>query len=174
MGSCDGYNTKHGIWRYDSWVRCLTRWEGKQNICPLTKKPLTKRDLGRLGMVDFHEPNAYYSISWCIHSFSFFQVILDFDNIEEYRWDWSSFFIARLIHPLIFVCCRSRIVNLWDALVVTKCFRHFPFRGTHAAHFYRNQEEKRLSKALRSQVIFIYDKNVIWTINLWIHYESPL
>ncbi|KAG1444491.1 hypothetical protein G6F56_010276 [Rhizopus delemar] len=31
---------------YDSWVRCLTNWEGKKNICPLTKKPLTKRDLG--------------------------------------------------------------------------------------------------------------------------------
>ncbi|KAL7315224.1 hypothetical protein PS15m_006701 [Mucor circinelloides] len=30
---------------YDSWVRCLTNWEGKKNICPLTKKPLTKRDL---------------------------------------------------------------------------------------------------------------------------------
>lgn len=32
---------------YDSWVRCLTNWEGKKNICPLTKKPLTKRDLGK-------------------------------------------------------------------------------------------------------------------------------
>ncbi|KAI8375282.1 hypothetical protein EDC96DRAFT_496698 [Choanephora cucurbitarum] len=42
---------------YDSWVRCLTNWEGKKNICPLTKKPLTKRDL----------------------------VILTHDNIEEYR-----------------------------------------------------------------------------------------
>ncbi|KAK4513904.1 Phosphomannomutase 1 [Mucor velutinosus] len=30
---------------YDSWVRCLTNWEGKKNICPLTKKPLSKRDL---------------------------------------------------------------------------------------------------------------------------------
>ncbi|KAL9538086.1 hypothetical protein MBANPS3_011212 [Mucor bainieri] len=30
---------------YDSWVRCLTNWEGRKNICPLTKKPLTKRDL---------------------------------------------------------------------------------------------------------------------------------
>ncbi|CDH56948.1 ubox domain containing protein [Lichtheimia corymbifera JMRC:FSU:9682] len=50
--------SKYGhVMGYDSWVRCLTRWEGKQNICPLTKKPLTKRDL----------------------------VILDFDNIEEYR-----------------------------------------------------------------------------------------
>ncbi|OAD07796.1 Homeodomain-like DNA binding domain-containing transcription factor [Mucor lusitanicus CBS 277.49] len=27
------------------WVRCLTNWEGKKNICPLTKKRLTKRDL---------------------------------------------------------------------------------------------------------------------------------
>ncbi|KAI8370003.1 hypothetical protein BD560DRAFT_397338 [Blakeslea trispora] len=42
---------------YDSWVRCLTNWEGKKNICPLTKKPLTKRDL----------------------------VVLTHDNIEEYR-----------------------------------------------------------------------------------------
>ncbi|KAI8098333.1 uncharacterized protein B0P05DRAFT_7135 [Gilbertella persicaria] len=42
---------------YDSWVRCLTNWEGKKNICPLTKKPLTKRDL----------------------------VILTHENIEEYR-----------------------------------------------------------------------------------------
>ncbi|KAI8997410.1 hypothetical protein BDB01DRAFT_771026 [Pilobolus umbonatus] len=42
---------------YDSWVRCLTNWEGKKNICPLTKKTLTKRDL----------------------------VILTHDNIDEYR-----------------------------------------------------------------------------------------
>ncbi|KAI9317964.1 hypothetical protein BX666DRAFT_1933332 [Dichotomocladium elegans] len=50
--------SKYGhVMGYDSWVRCLTRWQGKQNVCPLTKKPLTKRDL----------------------------VILDFDNIEEYR-----------------------------------------------------------------------------------------
>lgn len=33
--------------RYTSWVRCLTSWEGKRNICPLTKKPLTKRDVGK-------------------------------------------------------------------------------------------------------------------------------
>ncbi|KAI7849564.1 hypothetical protein BDC45DRAFT_520284 [Circinella umbellata] len=50
--------SKYGhVMGYDSWVRCLTSWEGKRNICPLTKKPLTKRDL----------------------------VVLDFDNIEEYR-----------------------------------------------------------------------------------------
>ncbi|GAB5586588.1 hypothetical protein Unana1_01488 [Umbelopsis nana] len=50
--------SKYGhVMGYDSWVRCLTNWEGKRNICPLTKKPLTKRDL----------------------------VILDHDNIEEYR-----------------------------------------------------------------------------------------
>ncbi|KAI8144803.1 hypothetical protein BJV82DRAFT_667355 [Fennellomyces sp. T-0311] len=50
--------SKYGhVMGYDSWVRSLTSWEGKRNICPLTKKPLTKRDL----------------------------VILDFDNIEEYR-----------------------------------------------------------------------------------------
>ncbi|KAJ1650401.1 hypothetical protein IWQ61_008788 [Dispira simplex] len=41
---------------YDTWVRCLTS-EGKRNICPLTKKPLSKRDL----------------------------VVLTFENIEEYR-----------------------------------------------------------------------------------------
>ncbi|KAI8377647.1 uncharacterized protein BYT42DRAFT_614312 [Radiomyces spectabilis] len=50
--------SKYGhVMGYDSWVRCLTSWEGKRNICPLTKKPLTKRDL----------------------------VILDFENIDEYR-----------------------------------------------------------------------------------------
>ncbi|CAO3669593.1 unnamed protein product [Umbelopsis ramanniana] len=50
--------SKYGhVMGYDSWVRCLTNWEGKRNICPLTKKPLTKRDL----------------------------VILDHDNIVEYR-----------------------------------------------------------------------------------------
>ncbi|CAG8735272.1 12437_t:CDS:2, partial [Cetraspora pellucida] len=41
---------------YDSWVRCLSS-EPKKNICPLTKKPLTKREL----------------------------VILTMDNIEQYR-----------------------------------------------------------------------------------------
>ncbi|KAI8643084.1 hypothetical protein BD408DRAFT_343184 [Parasitella parasitica] len=30
---------------YDSWVRCLTNWEGKKSVCPLTKRPLTRRDL---------------------------------------------------------------------------------------------------------------------------------
>ncbi|KAI8374500.1 uncharacterized protein BYT42DRAFT_576604 [Radiomyces spectabilis] len=50
--------SKYGhVMGYDSWVRCLTNWEGKKNICPLTKKPLTKRDL----------------------------VILTHENIEEYR-----------------------------------------------------------------------------------------
>ncbi|KAI7864877.1 hypothetical protein BDF14DRAFT_1829766 [Spinellus fusiger] len=50
--------SKYGhVMGYDSWVRCLTSWEGKRNTCPLTKKPLTKRDL----------------------------VILDMDNIEELR-----------------------------------------------------------------------------------------
>ncbi|RUS20171.1 hypothetical protein BC937DRAFT_86241 [Endogone sp. FLAS-F59071] len=43
--------------RYESWVRCLTNWDGNKNICPLTKKPLTKRDL----------------------------VILTHENIDEYR-----------------------------------------------------------------------------------------
>ncbi|KAI8875491.1 hypothetical protein K501DRAFT_233613 [Backusella circina FSU 941] len=45
------------VMSYDSWVRCLTNWEGKKNTCPLTKKPLTKRDL----------------------------VILTHENIDEYR-----------------------------------------------------------------------------------------
>ncbi|KAG1383435.1 hypothetical protein G6F61_001369 [Rhizopus arrhizus] len=36
---------------YDSWVRCLTNWEGKKNICPLTKKPLTKRDLAEIASI---------------------------------------------------------------------------------------------------------------------------
>ncbi|KAJ8653839.1 hypothetical protein O0I10_010520 [Lichtheimia ornata] len=50
--------SKYGhVMGYESWVRCLTSWEGQRNICPLTKKPLSKRDL----------------------------VVLDFDNIEEYR-----------------------------------------------------------------------------------------
>ncbi|KAI7872664.1 hypothetical protein BDF14DRAFT_1877150 [Spinellus fusiger] len=39
------------------WVRCLTNWEGKKNICPLTKNTLTKRDL----------------------------VILTHENIDDYR-----------------------------------------------------------------------------------------
>ncbi|ORY96541.1 hypothetical protein BCR43DRAFT_563825 [Syncephalastrum racemosum] len=50
--------SKYGhVMGYDSWIRCLLNWEGKRNICPLTKKPLTKRDL----------------------------VILTHENIEEYR-----------------------------------------------------------------------------------------
>ncbi|KAG2230629.1 hypothetical protein INT48_005897 [Thamnidium elegans] len=39
--------SKYGhVMGYDSWTRCLNNWEGKKNICPLTKKALTKRDLG--------------------------------------------------------------------------------------------------------------------------------
>ncbi|CDS06189.1 hypothetical protein LRAMOSA08717 [Lichtheimia ramosa] len=50
--------SKYGhVMGYESWVRCLTNWEGKKNICPLTKNPLTKRDL----------------------------VILTWENIDEYR-----------------------------------------------------------------------------------------
>ncbi|CAO3618423.1 unnamed protein product [Mucor hiemalis] len=50
--------SKYGhVMGYDSWVRCLNNWEGKKNTCPLTKKPLSKRDL----------------------------VILTLENIEEYR-----------------------------------------------------------------------------------------
>ncbi|KAI8831419.1 hypothetical protein BC829DRAFT_409616 [Chytridium lagenaria] len=41
---------------YDTWIKCLTSKESK-NVCPLTKQPLTKRQL----------------------------VHLTFDNIEEYR-----------------------------------------------------------------------------------------
>lgn len=41
--------SKYGhVMGYDSWVRCLNNWEGKKNTCPLTKKPLSKRDLGKL------------------------------------------------------------------------------------------------------------------------------
>ncbi|KAI8887576.1 hypothetical protein K501DRAFT_321286 [Backusella circina FSU 941] len=50
--------SKYGhVMGYNSWIRCLNNWEGQRNICPLTKKPLTKRNL----------------------------VILTFDNVDEYR-----------------------------------------------------------------------------------------
>ncbi|KAI9319034.1 hypothetical protein BX666DRAFT_2018292 [Dichotomocladium elegans] len=50
--------SKYGhVMGYDSWVRCLNNWEGKRNICPLTKKELTRRDL----------------------------VVLTVENIDEYR-----------------------------------------------------------------------------------------
>ncbi|KAI9258379.1 hypothetical protein EDC94DRAFT_521929, partial [Helicostylum pulchrum] len=50
--------SKYGhVMGYESWTRCLSNWEGKKNICPLTKKALTKRDL----------------------------VILTLDNMEEYK-----------------------------------------------------------------------------------------
>ncbi|GAA5811659.1 hypothetical protein MFLAVUS_005100 [Mucor flavus] len=50
--------SKYGhVMGYDSWTRCLNNWEGKKNICPLTKKALTKRDL----------------------------VVLTLDNMEEYK-----------------------------------------------------------------------------------------
>lgn len=40
--------SKYGhVMGYDSWVRCLNNWEGKKNTCPLTKKALSKRDLGK-------------------------------------------------------------------------------------------------------------------------------
>lgn len=40
--------SKYGhVMGYESWTRCLNNWEGKKNICPLTKNPLTKRDLGK-------------------------------------------------------------------------------------------------------------------------------
>jgi U-box domain len=42
---------------YDSWMRCLTSSnEGSKNICPMTKKPLTKREL----VVLTHENIAQY------------------------------------------------------------------------------------------------------------------
>ncbi|KAI8825206.1 uncharacterized protein EV422DRAFT_517852 [Fimicolochytrium jonesii] len=44
------------VMSYDSWIRCLGS-EDRKNICPLTKKPLTKREL----------------------------VVLTHENIEEYR-----------------------------------------------------------------------------------------
>lgn len=48
----------HGhVMGYDSWVQCLTRGETR-NICPLTKKTLSKRDL----------------------------VILTWDNIDNHRY----------------------------------------------------------------------------------------
>jgi hypothetical protein len=50
--------SKYGhVMGYDSWIRCLNNWEGKRNICPLTKNPLTKRDL----------------------------VVLTFENLDEYK-----------------------------------------------------------------------------------------
>ncbi|RUS23906.1 hypothetical protein BC938DRAFT_474432, partial [Jimgerdemannia flammicorona] len=60
MGSCA---VACDLWnRYESWVRCLTNWEGKKNICPLTKKPLTKRDL----IILTHENIADYRRSMVI------------------------------------------------------------------------------------------------------------
>ena len=47
--------SKYGhVMGYDSWVRCLNNWEGKKNTCPLTKKPLTKRELGKLKCTLFY------------------------------------------------------------------------------------------------------------------------
>jgi hypothetical protein len=77
--------------RYTSWVRCLTSWEGKRNICPLTKKPLTKRDLGKVHCVTCQRvridppPVDMNSILIRSHFFDSLSVILDFDNIEEFR-----------------------------------------------------------------------------------------
>ena len=42
---------------YDTWIRCLTTGD-RRNICPITKKPLSKREL----------------------------VVLTEENIEQYRW----------------------------------------------------------------------------------------
>ncbi|KAF9357137.1 hypothetical protein BGX26_004208 [Mortierella sp. AD094] len=50
--------SKYGhVMGYDSWIRCLLQEGSAKNICPLTKKPLTKRDL----------------------------TVLTFENIDEYR-----------------------------------------------------------------------------------------
>lgn len=50
--------SKYGhVMGYDSWIRCLLQEGSTKNICPLTKKPLTKRDV----------------------------TVLTFENIEEYR-----------------------------------------------------------------------------------------
>ncbi|KAF9581085.1 hypothetical protein BGW38_002026 [Lunasporangiospora selenospora] len=50
--------SKHGhVMGYDSWIRCLIQEGTSKNICPLTKLPLTKRDL----------------------------TILTFENIDEFR-----------------------------------------------------------------------------------------
>ncbi|KAF9982869.1 hypothetical protein BGZ65_002417 [Modicella reniformis] len=50
--------SKYGhVMGYDSWIRCLLQEGATKNTCPLTKKPLTKRDL----------------------------TILTFENIDEYR-----------------------------------------------------------------------------------------
>ncbi|ORX46959.1 hypothetical protein DM01DRAFT_1339275 [Hesseltinella vesiculosa] len=69
--------SKYGhVMGYDSWVRCLTNWEGKKNICPLTKNPLTKRDLGRTEL----KREVY------MRSNAVVLVILTYENIEEYRY----------------------------------------------------------------------------------------
>ncbi|KAI8346647.1 hypothetical protein B0O80DRAFT_467309 [Mortierella sp. GBAus27b] len=50
--------SKYGhVMGYDSWIRCLLQEGATKNTCPLTKKPLTKRDL----------------------------TILTFENIDEFR-----------------------------------------------------------------------------------------
>jgi hypothetical protein len=72
---------------YDSWVRCLSS-EPTKNICPLTKRPLTKREL----------------------------VILTVDNIEQYRSALHtgevSFYIDILeLTFCLVIICRSSIVN---------------------------------------------------------------
>ncbi|KAF9976808.1 hypothetical protein BGZ73_007715 [Actinomortierella ambigua] len=50
--------SKYGhVMGYDSWIRCLTQEGPMKNICPISKKPLSKRDV----------------------------TILTFENIDEYR-----------------------------------------------------------------------------------------
>lgn len=62
--------SKYGhVMGYDSWMRCLASDE-KRNICPITKKPLSKREL----------------------------VILTHDNIEEYRYLIIIFLILMVLY----------------------------------------------------------------------------
>jgi hypothetical protein len=95
--------------RYTSWVRCLTSWEGKRNICPLTKKPLTKRDVGKYCMLNWTEfwsgggGGDSYRVRDRLLTTSWFtlSVILDFDNIEEYRLVMKLRWFITLLQPLV-------------------------------------------------------------------------
>lgn len=66
---------------YDSWIRCLSS-EDRKNICPLTKKPLTKREL----------------------------VVLTYDNIDEYRYV-GKWYRRGFIALTRFYYRRDKIVN---------------------------------------------------------------
>lgn len=48
--------SKYGhVMGYDSWIRCLLQDGTAKNICPFSKKPLTKRDLTILTFENFDE-----------------------------------------------------------------------------------------------------------------------